>query len=870
MTRGDPYKRIAGYDERERIERASSLNAGMIARVLMERILAWLTYRRDTLSVGYRTARTARIRSNAMRLFVKETTRGGGKVFAHVVAAGATSCLRVRASATTRDGVPVPANLMTLPEVEGWVLILPVLSATQHVTLRAEDEQGVEVCRSTKTIAPAVAKLHSRFNTATHNAITEQMRNCDVWGRSAFSAFVRMDELICAPESGCDVVRGSVHLPRMRTQLAPSDLEVKFLDGKALDAGLAAPLWLDEWHANRATGELVRTFSVRLSHELPFLVIWARDDSGAVDCFECLEGFALDDARRRWDGLTLSAWRDPAYHEWFMSRQRASRQELEMQRALGVPGGPSFSLVVPLYRTPLPYFHELMGSVLAQTYGSFELLLVNASVEDQELSSAVAEYELQDARVKVVELDHNRGIARNTLSGVEAAHGDFVCFLDHDDLIEPDLLYRYAKAIVRHPDTDLIYCDEDKLRDGRYCEPFLKPDWNPDLLCGENYVCHLLTVRRSILDELPQDDYVQCEGSQDHFLTLFVGERARNVWHERRVLYHWRVHSESTAAGSASKPYTIAAGVRAVQAHLDRVGLRATAVERDDVPNTYRVDYEVLDAPLVSIIIPNKDLSSMLRRCVSSIVDKSTYQNIEIIIVENNSVEDRTFELYEELERDDRIHVVRQSDAGTFNYSKTINFGVAHARGTYLVLLNNDTEVVAPDWIERMLGHCQRPEVGCVGAKLVYPDGLIQHAGVVVHQGTLKHLGWKLDKNVHDAIDGFQLTRDVSAVTGACLMIRTQTFLDAGMLDEALPNDFNDTNLCLSLRGKGLLVVYEPAAELIHYESVSRGEHETDDLRRQYAYSTGVMMSRWPSYFADGDPYWSPSLWHEPYKHLQW
>ncbi len=811
-----------------------------------------------------------------MTLYFKETTRGRGKIFIHLTGTDIDPDARIEASSRTKDGAPLPVFVIRQPDLEGWVLVLAVVRVTQLVTVRVWDAGEDVPHEFTKTVAAFVAKMHSRANTATHNTVTERIRNCDVWTRPQ-GVFVDFTCLVWNPTRGCDVFRGVISVKTRDRAVAEAPLEMSFLGALGQDVTLEP--WVemgDTLRCEHGVYERRVGYSARIPMcaQSDWLIVWARSpQTDLMDGFVVYESFFLYGCEGRWRDVTVApgadnqAIVDAQYETWFLDRLRTSSRNIELQRGRTFSQDITFSIVVPLYRTPLDFLQQMIRSVLDQTYPKLELLLVNASPEDEGLARAIAAYAAQDERVRVVELERNEGITANTLRGIAEATGDFVAFLDHDDVIEPDLLYRYMEGIEDHPDTDLLYCDEDKLRDGHYLDPLLKTDWNLDLMRSRNCVCHMLAVRRSILDQLP-DDCRACEGALDHYITLFAAEHARNVYHARRVLYHWRIHELSTASGGEAKEYTVDAGRLAVEAHLERCGVRASVVPRPETPNTYRVRYEVEGTPLVSIVIPNKDMVPVLKRCLDSIRDKSTYQNYEIIVVENNSTESATFAYYKELADDARIKVVRQPSDGTFNFSRTINFGVACSSGEYVLLLNNDVEVITPDWLEIMVGQCQRAEVGCVGVKLIYPDNLIQHAGVFAHRGIFDHIGRRLDRDSRSYFDMLQLTQDLSAVTAACLMTKRSIFDAVGGLDEGLPNDFNDTNFCLTLRSKGLLVVYEPQVELYHYESISRGANETVAKRTQSAHAAGIMQQRWPKYVGAGDPYWHPHLTPGPYRTL--
>lgn len=799
-----------------------------------------------------------------MNIHFGTTTRGRGRVFVHVEGDGLPEGASLAASATTKAGDAIPVTVLAPEHVEGWVLMLPIFEVTQLVDVCVRDVGGTELLRRSKSVAAFVAKAYSKINTAVHNPTVDLIRNCDMRQHN-LRTFVAMDELIDDPEAGTDVIHGQLMTISEDREAAGASLRLSVLGPQATEVSSGSCRFLeDSISCEDGTFRRKVSFSVRIPHDVPQVTLWVRSESGAVDeAFFVCEDKHLAIVRQDWRNWATAADANPTYHQWFLSHGQVSPMERESHRITRFEIEPTFSIVVPLFRTPLHYLQELVESVLWQTYGHFELILVNASPDDAALRAAVRGYAERDERIRVCELEQNEGIARNTLVGVDMASGDFVSFLDHDDVIEEDLLYEYVKGINEHPDTDLLYCDEDKLCDGFYNTPFFKPDWNPDLLCSENYVCHLLTVRREIVEQMPREGYVQCEGAQDHFLTLFAGERARHVFHARHVLYHWRVHPQSTSANVGAKSYTTDAGVRAVQAHLDRCGIPATAAARGLVPNTYQTNYELREHPLVSIVIPNKDEVAVLDRCIRSILDKSTYDTYEVVVVENNSTESSTFSYYEQVVGDPRVRVVFEETDGTFNFARTINYGVAHARGEYLLLLNNDTEVITPDWIERMLGICQREGTGIVGVKLLYPDDLIQHAGVAVLGPTGPvHIGRYRGRNSRAYFNTIQLTQDYSAVTAACLMVGKRLYDAVGGMDESLPVDYNDVDFCLRVRAAHQLVVYEPLVELYHYESVSRGQHDSESKRMGWARALGTIMQRWPEAFGLCDPYWHPQLTH--------
>ena len=474
----------------------------------------------------------------------------------------------------------------------------------------------------------------------------------------------------------------------------------------------------------------------------------------------------------------------------------------------------------------------MIDSVLAQSYDRFELVLVDVSgTGHPEVRQVLDSY--HDSHIRVIEAE-NRSIAANTNIGIAAAQGDYVAFVDHDDVIEPDALYQYVSKLREEPESDLLYCDEDRLDHGRYDKPFFKPAFNRGLLYSYNYVTHMLMVSRTALDqiELPGDDVA---GAQDYDLTLKVSEVARKITSVPSVLYHWRIHEASTSANPGSKPYADEAGKLALQRHFDRTGVKAR-VRESELPFRYRTDYLMDHTPRVSIVIPTKDHAGMLETCVNSVLGKTEYRDYEIVLVENNSVEERTFAYYQRIQREHpgTVRVVTWPGTG-FNYSAICNFGARAATGEVLLFLNNDTEVKAPGWLGAMVNHLGRPDVGVVGAKLLCHDGIVQHGGVWVSVNSCGYLGYDLAESDDGYMEMMRYPSDCAAVTGACQMIRRDLFEAIGGLDETLAVTLNDVDLCLKARQQGYAVVFEPQAVLYHNEHTSRGRDEKDPRKQRRA-----------------------------------
>jgi GT2 family glycosyltransferase len=549
------------------------------------------------------------------------------------------------------------------------------------------------------------------------------------------------------------------------------------------------------------------------------------DSAPDVDgCFTCLLPPQVDGFTRGATDYLQYASQDPRYHEWF-EQHRATPADIVNQREAfkAWDDAPLVSIVTPVFRTPANFLHAMIQSVLAQSYERFELILVNASGVCPEVDQVLAQY--HDPRIRVIACE-NKSISENTNIGINAAQGDYLAFVDHDDTIEPDALYRYMIAVREDPETDLLYCDEDHLRNGSYEWPIFKPDFNPDLLYTQNYITHMLMVSRTALAQVELSG-PEVNGAQDYDLTLKCAEVARSIHNVPYMLYHWREHSKSTSAGIESKSYAVTGGVVAVKNHFSRVGIDVDVEERK-VACTYKTVYRMEHEPKVSIIIPTMDHVDLLRACIDSVLGKTTYGNYEIVCVENNSKEQRTFGYYDEIQqRGDKVRVVTWPGHG-FNYSAICNFGAQHSDGELLLFLNNDTEVISADWLTSMAGFFMRKEVGVVGAKLYNFDGLIQHAGIWVVPGGFDYINSNFSANGAGYMNLLYNPSDMAAVTGACQMVRRSLFDEVGGLDEQLAVALNDVDLCLKTQEKGYLTVFDPDAELYHHESSSRGSENRD------------------------------------------
>lgn len=545
------------------------------------------------------------------------------------------------------------------------------------------------------------------------------------------------------------------------------------------------------------------------------------------------------------------------YGPWF-EKHRPALEELEHQRKKKWKNPPLISVAVPAYRTPPVFLEEMIRSLQEQTYPYWELCIANASPGEEGMTEVLSRYAREDSRIRVKELPENLGIAENTNQAFAMASGEFAGLLDHDDLLAPQALYRVAQAILEEG-ADVVYTDEDKVTTdlSEHFQPHFKPDFNLDLLRSNNYITHFFVVRRTLVERVG-GFRKEFDGAQDYDFIFRCVEASRKTVHIPEVLYHWRTHKASTADNPASKMYAFEAGRRAIQAHLARSGVKGTVSSTKDL-GFYRVEYPVQGEPLISVLIPNRDQKETLEKCLNSIWDKTTYSNYEILVVENNSTSEEIFRYYREIKKRPNVRVITWK--GEFNYSAINNFGEKSARGEYLLFLNNDVEVINPRWMEELLGNCQRREVGIVGAKLYYPDDTIQHAGTIIGIGGIAgHAFLNMPRSRTGYLHKASIQMDLSAVTAACMMMKRSVFRQLGGFEERLAVAFNDVDLCLRTVQAGYLVVYNPAVELYHYESKSRGAEDSEEKVRRFQTEIEFMRNRWMDLLKKGDPYYNRNL----------
>lgn len=545
------------------------------------------------------------------------------------------------------------------------------------------------------------------------------------------------------------------------------------------------------------------------------------------------------------------------YQKW-IEKYEPKYDELEKQRETTFEYMPKISIVVPMYNTPEKYFKELLESITEQTYENWELCLADGSPEKAEYLEDLIQ-PLGD-KIKYKLLSENKGISGNSNEALKLATGDFIALLDHDDIIPKFALYEIVKTINENPDVDFIYTDEDKIleENEKRISPHFKQDYAIDTLRSYNYICHFSIFKKELMDKLGGFNS-KFDGSQDYDLILRATEQAKHIVHIPKILYNWRISSTSVASGAAAKPYAYEAAKRAILASIERHGIQGAKVEDSRIIGLYKVTYPVKGEPKISIIIPNKDHKKDLKRCIKSIL-KSTYKNYEIIIVENNSKEKNIFKYYKKLEKNPNIKI-EKCEMSIFNYSKLNNYGASKANGEYFVFLNNDTKIITNNWLETIISNCQREEIGAIGAKLIYKNKRIQHAGVVLNlTGTAGHVNWNEKENNPGYFGRIMIQQNVSAVTGALLGVSKKNFDQVNGFDETFPIAYNDVDFCLKIQDIGKLITYNPYIEAYHYESQSRGYEDTEEKQKRLKKEENKLKKKWKKYFDVTDKYYSPNL----------
>ncbi|MFC1979663.1 glycosyltransferase, partial [Chloroflexota bacterium] len=551
------------------------------------------------------------------------------------------------------------------------------------------------------------------------------------------------------------------------------------------------------------------------------------------------------------------------YQKWIAQNEpEAEGLERQKEESLSFHYRPKISIITPVWNPEPKWLKSAIQSVLNQTYNNWELCLADGNSRKPHVKQILKEYAKRDSRIKVKLLPENRGISGNSNKALSLATGEFVGVLDHDDELAPCALFECVKLLNEKPEVDFMYSDNDKITaKGTRFEPYFKPDWSLDMFLSSMYTLHLGIYRKNIIDNIggfraPYDS------AQDWDLVLRFIEKSDKIYHIPEVLYHWRSHPGSIAAALESKQRAVDAGREVISDYLVRNNISGEVVDGAWL-GSYRVRRKIIGNPLVSIVIPTRDRVDILKQCINSVLQKTEYDNYEILIVDNQSVEPATFDYYDRIRACPKIKIMQYDKP--FNFAMINNYAVSSACSEHILFLNNDTEVIRADWLSAMLEHSQRREVGAVGAKLLFPDGTIQHCGVVLGLGQFQ--GHRLPGHAYSRCpDGFgymgrvSIISNYSAVTGACMMLRKEVFEEVGGFDENLALSYQDIDLCLKLRDKGYLIVYTPYAQLYHRESFTRGYEDTSEKQVHFLKDIEYMRRRWGHLIASGDPYYSPNL----------
>ena len=794
--------------------------------------------------------------------------RSSDKVFEEVLIGGLPEGhLLAPIVSVSETGTSLPFRIYPIderPEYRNSLLfvypLLPLRSATFVV---GEYDKGGSLLETYSfELDYEKAKWRSRLNYRVNRSRCVRLKECPRGKWPAGKARIILNTAVISPWH--IVIRGAMRIPSAATEVPRVVCSDKWLNRIDSDFTLLNPL--DE--SQPSCGYRDVDFSLRipldkksiiandvflaLVSDVPSIEVTASRRLSVKDCK------AMVKASSR---LFLDIDCNSEYQQW-RELTRATAEEVRGQSNVSFPISPKFSIVVPLFKTPRRLFMEMVDSVCRQSYRNWELILVNASPEDSELGQSIQEVLADDQRISLVELERNFGISLNTNAGIRAAGGDFVCFFDHDDLLEPDLLFEYVKAINEHPETDALFCDEDKLTpDGFHVDPKFKPDFSLDYLCDNNYICHLMTVRTELLRSLPENTE-EFDGAQDHNLMLHVAERARYIHHVRRILYHWRMSETSTAGNPDTKPYATLAGIRAVQAHFDRVGIPAI-VGKSRRNFTYAIRYLAPEErPLVSIVISSNCGSTMLERCMDALNASCDYPNLEIIVVRTgNPSEASSFGSIES--RFAGRYPVSLVDIGSSSTpQEAMNRGAACAHGDFLLFMHDDICVEAPFDLGHLVGAANRSDIGAVGCRLFYPDDCLQHAGYRIgRDGRIGDFFKGIPRMRWGLLCLADSQRNVTAVSSACMMVSSKVFSRVGGFDESLWGEFGDVDLCLRLAEKGLQTLFTPEVNAVHYEC---SPHEKCGrnavLAAAEAENASRFSTKWDDRIESDDPFYGDTL----------
>lgn len=803
-----------------------------------------------------------------MTIAITGTRHAKDGLYVQVKVSGETASNLLTAQATTPIGTEVPVRVLR-GDVEGeWLLALAAVSVTQMVSLAVIDWDGNTLEKLTHKLNPFASRLPSPIEALRRRSVAN-IPDAPL-ARDALGEWDVIVDRIISTQDGRNVCQGHATLCGAGRETVEGGLCIRALDAKGNDASDGTWTCLSDTieQLTEHPGFFGRRveFSLRIEDETNILVLWVRpdEDSELPTGFACLGPRLMARIREIWRTETLGAADDEGYDDWFVSQHQVLPSELSMQQDGSFERVVTFSVVAVVSKVSPSALHEMVDSVLEQSYGHFELILVNSAPEDAQLVAALREIELSDARVSIVPQGADFGAAVATSAGIDAAKGDFVCLLREGDLLAPDALWCLASASDANPEADLLYTDEDSIEGGMHVRPRFKPDWDPDLLLGTNYLGSLVAVRGSLLHQMGAMDS-ELDGAQAYHVALFASTHAQGVYHVPRVLYHARNFAEPRDGGTTG----MASGLVALRRHMEATGIKASVRPSARVQQCYEVIYELPEnPPLVSVVIVNRDGVASLDRCLTSLREHTDYARYEVVIVEHESSDPATFAYYRDAEAaDERVRTIFYQGDGASNYACLVNFGASRAEGDFLLLMTPDIEVTDAGWMTRLVSLCMRADTGAVGARLVRPDGTIAFTGGFLStHGPVALDRYRLPVDCPQP-DG-SLLHEVTLASGGCLAVDVAAWRRLGGLSLAYPRRYGDADLCLRMVRAGYRVVLDPQVTVVTHRPLTeddRAWRDADDLC-----AMGCLWQSWPFGPSPIDPSTGPNVSHlSPYRILR-
>lgn len=792
-----------------------------------------------------------------MKARLRCVCRGIGRVYFLFEIKGADKNQQIKATcdlSKTRPAICQEVEFGAVDNHRDFVVVAPLSPHAITITLAhaKQSDHGSGAIIYKRTFSPFFIKWASRFNYRFNTETTSAIRDCEKDGALSQDD---INIVMAIPTGSSTIYRCVATMPNCKI----NDVRIRALDENFVDSGVA-PTLMGTYEIPKGLYSPVSKLSLTFSMELPnqgkdYSIVLYRNDK--LTAFETITKLRLRSLIQDYEKEVQNASTNPNYGKW-LDVTMPHKSELKAQSMIAFEYTPLISIVAPLQGTTPAQLAEMLNSITSQSYSNWELILVGSEASRGTSGHVAQELLATKHRVKFLNPKEYPAGKIDLEDILRECQGEYIGFMDAGDVLAPNALYEYVLELNEDEGIDAFYSDSDQIDpDGRRLNPYFKPDLSAFLLRETNYMRNFSVVRESLLSG-NGINATPFSAPFWHELLLRCIEQTDRIHHCPKILYSERVALASEAAVTFDAKAHPSSSIEAVRNHLDRVGIDAD-VQDGNVPGLVNTLYKVKGNPKVSIIIPTKDNKDILNKCVESIIDRSTYKNYEIVIVENNSDDPATFENYEALRLlDHRINVMTWPQE--FNYSKINNFAVDNSSGEYLVFLNNDTEVISENWIELLLGTCQQKDVGAVGAKLLYPDGTIQHGGVVIQGRGCDHLNFNLPCNAPGYFNTALTTREVSAVTAACLMCSRQVFEEVKGFDPAYQVAFNDVDLCLKIRAAGYKVIFNSHCLLYHYESISRGPDNTGEKALRFRKELSLLMHRWSDYYVLGDPYSNANL----------